>query len=275
MKTKIIVDSSSNLTAEDFPAENFSFAVVPLTLTVNGKDFIDDGSREKEFEKELENSEAKVMTSCPAPGSYLKELEGADQYVIITLTSKLSGSYSSALTAKSLATDPEKVLVVDSMGAAGSLEQLALRARDYAEEGLTLQEMEKKLNEDSKKIKLLFSLERYDSLLKAGRVSKFIAGLAMKLHIRLLGIAENGQIAIKEKLHTVQGVFKRLVFNIGKTADDFKERICILSHTGQREEAESLKEEILRKYPFKNVIVRENKGIVRYYGNKNAILVSY
>jgi len=273
---KIIVDSSSNMKKEDFTEQDISFSVVPLSLFLDGKEYIDDGSMNvEEFLKESSLPDSKVSTACPAPGAYLKELDGAENYIIITLSSKVSGSYNSAYSAKTLSEHPENVIVLDSLGAGGSLEILVDKAVDYIHEGKSLSEIESALTADSKKDKLLFSLEKFDSLIKAGRVSKFIAMVAKMMRIRPLGFADNGSIGIKEKLHTLDGVLKRMVFHISAFLKTTKEKVCIISHTANEEAANKLKEKLLSLHLFKKVIVRKNLGLVSYYGSDKALLVSY
>lgn len=274
-KFKIIVDSSSNMTKEDFTEKDIGFSVVPLSLFVDGKEYIDSDLDVASFMKEASLTDSKVSTACPAPGAYLKEFTGADNYIVITLSSKVSGSYNSAFAAKGLAEHPENIFVLDSMGAGGSLELLVEDAVNYIHQGKSLSEIEQLLSKDREDDKLLFSLEKYDSLIKAGRVSKFIAMVAKMMRIHPLGFADKGTIAIKEKLHTIDGVLKRMVFHISNFVKGTKDRICIISHTFNEEAAKKLKERLESLHEFKKIIIRKNQGLVSYYGSDKALLVSY
>ena len=82
-------------------------------------------------------------------------------------------------------------------------------------------------------------------------------------------------LAIKEKLHTIDGVLKRMVFHISNFVKGTKDRICIISHTFNEEAAKKLKERLESLHEFKKIIIRKNQGLVSYYGSDKALLVSY
>ena len=102
MKFKIIVDSSSNLTNDYLKNENdIGFAVAPLTIRFDNKEYVDDEKLDvHQMLIDLSKSKDNAKSSCPSPQDFLNHLEGATHYFIFTISSKLSGSYNSALIAK-------------------------------------------------------------------------------------------------------------------------------------------------------------------------------
>ena len=252
MKYKIICDSSANLLKGDFPEDDIvSFGNVPLTLFVGDKAYRDDGTANiPEMMEDIKKPGIKATSSCPSPNDYLTEMMGADYYILITISSKLSGSYNSACLAKENCEHPENVFVLDSLLTAGAMELMALEAKRLV-------------------------LDKFDNLIKMGRVSKLVGFIAEKFRIKPLCCGEEGEIKIKEKVRTIQGVLKRLVINIGNLCPIQKDKICIISHTLAKECAESLKKEITSKYNFDKVTIRENNALCSFYAMDGGLIACF
>ena len=277
MKYKIICDSSANLLPGMFPEEeNISFANVPLSIFIGDKEYRDDGTADiADMMDKISNTDLKATSSCPSPSEYLGTMTGADYYIVITISSKLSGSYNSAYLAKNSADKPENVFVLDSLLTAGAMELMAEEARKLIHQDLPFEEICKKLVEYRKNVNLLFVLDKFDNLIKMGRVSKVVGFIAEKFKIKPLCCGENGEIKIREKVRTIQGVLKRLVVNIGLLCPNQKGRTCIIDHTDAQKSADYLKDEIEKTYQFDKVTIRKNQALCSFYAMDGGLIVSF
>lgn len=277
MKYKIILDSMSNLIPGDKLADDVELNVVPLTLRLNDADYVDDGHNDlsKIIPMVLKDKKLASSTSCPSPQAFLDCMTGADKYIIITLSQLVSGSYNSACLAKTMAEDPSSVFVLDSMSDCGVIELLARNAIDLIHEGKTFEEICSEIEKYRQEVNILFIVDRYDTLIKKGRVNKLVASIASILKIKPLGIAKGGEIRIQEKVRTLEGTVKRLIVNIEKFCADTKDKICIISHTLNLDKALMVKEMIKEKYHFKDIIVRDNSLVNSYYGLTGCVMVSF
>ena len=96
-KVRLIIDSGSNDQA------NSNLTVVPLTMTISGKDFVDNENLNiEEFIASMEKNTEEGKTSCPSINEWLEALSGSKRAIIMTITSGLSGSFSSAFQAKQI-----------------------------------------------------------------------------------------------------------------------------------------------------------------------------
>ena len=101
MKYKIVGDSCCDFTAEDLKKEYISR--VPLILTVGDTDVIDDDTFDQEkYLDMVDRCPDCPRSSCPSPENYMQHFEGAENVFVVTLSSKLSGSYNSAMLAKQI-----------------------------------------------------------------------------------------------------------------------------------------------------------------------------
>lgn len=182
MKTRIIVDSTSDL----LPAIKERVNIVPLTVHFGEEEYIDGVTIDhKAFYEKLVESDVMPSTSQATPDAFIKEFEKAKQAgeaaVVITLASKLSGTYQSAMIA---AADYEDIYVVDSATVAiggGILVELALKLLD---EGLSAKEIAEKLEQEKKKIVIVALVDTLEYLKRGGRVSKTVAFAGAVLNIK-------------------------------------------------------------------------------------------
>ena len=150
MKTRIIVDSTSDL----LPEIKERVHIVPLTVHFGAEEDIDGVTIDhKTFYDKLVESDVLPTTSQATPNDFAKEFEKAKQAgeaaVVITLSSKLSGTYQSATIA---AMDYDNIYVIDSGSGTvggGILVEYALSLLD---QGLSAEEIAKQLEEQKKKI---------------------------------------------------------------------------------------------------------------------------
>lgn len=277
MKYKIIVDSSSNLTKDYLKDENdIGFDVAPLSIRINGKEYVDDGSISiEELLEKINNTKEKTSSSCPSPDTFLSKLCDAEYYIIITISSKLSGAFNSANVAKNMYDHPENVMVIDSKLVAGAMRILTDKAIELIKENKSFEEIEEELNKQRDENKLLFVLDKFDNLIRNGRVNKVLGFIASKLSIKPLCYGDDGEIKIMAKIRTFAGVIKKLSIEIGNMVTSTKGRKCVISHTKNEEFAMILKDLIEKQYEFDSIVIEENKCLCAYYSLEGGIIVSF
>lgn len=278
MEYKIVVDSSSNLMNDYIKDTEVGFEVVPLTIRIDDKEFVDDENVDvEELLKRCKESSKAGQTSCPSPNDFLNSYEGAQKIICITISKKLSGSYNSATVAAGLLEDKSKeVFVVDSKLVTGVMRLLVDKAYELIKKGIDFETIKTEMNKFRDSLNLYFVLDKFDNLVKNGRMNKVVAFIASKIAIKPLCYGEDGEIKIKEKIRTFRGVLKRLAVNIGKICpDNISERTIVISHTQNLEDAEYLKTLIEEEYNFKNIIIEENRGLCAFYSLQGGILVSF
>ena len=117
MKIKIVTDSASNMLS----LEGVEFHSAPLVIRTDEKEFVDDASLDVEAMADyLKTYKGKSGTACPGVGDYLAAFEGYDLIYVVTIISKLSGSYNAAMVAKEQYEEEnpgKKVCVLDSYSA--------------------------------------------------------------------------------------------------------------------------------------------------------------
>ena len=197
MKTRIIIDSTMDLS----PELKSKVSIVPLTVHFGDEEYIDGVTIDhKAFYAKLVETDVHPSTSQATPDAFIKEFEKAkaagEGAVVITLSSKLSGTYQSAQIA---AEDYENVFLVDSGSVTiggGILVEYALRLLN---EGLEAKEIAEKLEEAKERIIIIALVDTLEYLKKGGRISKSVAFAGAVLNIKPVLAVEDGEINILGK----------------------------------------------------------------------------
>ena len=273
MKFKIVADSSCDLTKDYIQDEEVGFDIVPLSINIEKDSFLDDENLDiKDMLVRMKASSLPAKTACPAPGFFTETYKEADHVFVVTISSRLSGTFNSAYLGA--VESDNKVHVVDSKGTSGMMILLVDKLYSLIKEGKSFEEIKEEIEEYQKTLNLLFVLDKFDNLVKNGRMSKLTAIAATALFIKPLCIAIDGQIGIYEKPRTMKAALIRLVHNIGKKCNEFSNK-CIISHCNNLENANLVKKMILEKYNFKEVVIIDMKGLCSFYALENGIIVSF
>lgn len=278
MNYKIVADSSCDLNRELQGKLNVS--LVPFKIDVDANSFIDDENLDTmELIEAMNASPNPIRTSCPSPGDFAKEYKDADNIFVITISSKLSGTYNSALLAKDMVKEkyPDKFIhVFDSKSASIGETLIALKINELVEKGLSQFEVVEKVEEYIKEEKTFFMLESLDNLIKNGRISKTKGLIANVLNLKpIMKGDKDGNIQLEEKVRGSKRAFKRLVEIVGESGENIEEKILAISHANALGKAEKFKEDILKKYNFKEIIVVEQKGLSTSYASDGGIVLAF
>ena len=230
MKTRIIVDSTADL----MPEFKSRVHTVPLTVRFGVQEYIDGVTIDhKAFYEKLIESDVLPTTSQATPDAFIKEFEKAKEAgeaaVVITLASKFSGTYQSAIIA---ADDYENIYVVDSGSAAmgsGILVELAFKLLD---EGKNAEEIAAILEEGKKKIIIVALVDTLEYLKKGGRISKAVAFAGGVLNIKPVLSVIDGEINMLGKARGSKMGNNLLVEEINKAGGiDFSKPV-LLGYSG-------------------------------------------
>lgn len=230
MKTRIIVDSTADL----LPAAKKRVHIVPLSVNFGEERYIDGVTIDnKTFYEKLVESDVLPTTSLANPDDFVKEYEKAkeagEEVVVITISSKLSGTYQSAVLASE---DYENIHIVDSKSVAigcGILVELALK---LADEGKGAEEIANILEEEKKKIVVIALVDTLEYLKKGGRISKTVAFAGGMLNIKPVIAINDGEICMLGKARGSKMGNNLLVEEIGKAGGvDFSKPV-LLGYTG-------------------------------------------
>ncbi len=272
MKYQILVDSASDLMSDYLVDSEIGFKVVPLTINVGEKEYVDNDSLD--IQKMLDDMHAnkKSSSACPAPESFMREFDNAEYTFIVTITSKLSGCYNSAVVAKNSYSKPENICVIDSKAVSGTEILIVDKLVELIKQGLSYQKIIEQINAFRDKKSLFFILQKFDNLVNNGRMSKIAGLIASKLVIRPICIAYEGEIKIAKKIIGIKNTFSKLVQMICEKAKDFSKETLIITHCYTEEEANLIKSDLEKKCNFKEIRILSMRGLCSYYALEKGLI---
>lgn len=239
MSVQIIVDSTADVAAD----LKKRMLVVPLTIRFGTMEYVDGITiTHRQFYEKLIETDELPTTSQAAPAAFEKVYQqvraAGDTAVVLTVTSKLSGTYQSAVIA---AADYPEIHVVDTRTVAigaGILAELALR---LADSGMSAEGIAQRLEDERENVRVVAMLDTLEYLKRGGRISKTVAFAGSVLSIKPVLAIEDGEIKLIGKARGSRQGNNLLVQEIRKAGGVNFDRPILLGYTG-------LSDLLLRKY---------------------------
>lgn len=249
MAVRIITDSGIDLPGELDPR----LTVIPLGITFGTTTYADgvDLANDRFYEMLIESDEL-PKTSQATPFVYQEVFEqvraAGEEAVVITLSSKLSGTYQSAVTA---AADFPEVHVVDSKNVTIGQSLLVLYALSLVDEGLGAAEIAEKVEAVVGRVCLLALLDTLEYLKRGGRIPKSVGTIGELLSIKPVVGVEDGEVVMLGKARGSKNGRNQLHQQVEKHGIDFGMPV-LLGYTG-------LSQKLLKKYLDDNRAIWEGK----------------
>ena len=237
-KIRIITDSGSDICAP-FPQ---NLAVVPLTIHFGPEEYRDGETIDhRTFYEKLTSGSELPTTSLIPPGEFEQAFDRAEQagetVIAIILSSKLSGTYQSAVLA---AEGRDNVYVVDSMNATLGEQILVKYALELVDRGMPAGEIAAELERAKSHVNLMGMPDTLDYLHRGGRISKTVAVLGGALSIKPVLRLVDGVVVMIGKARGSKNGNNYLIQEVSKSGVDFTKPLC-LGYTG-------LSDELLQRY---------------------------
>ena len=279
---KILVDSCCDLSNE--LRARTQAAVAPLTITIDGEDYVDDGTVDiPSYLAKMSASKKTPRSACPSPDTYARDIERAqDACFVVTLSSKLSGSHNAAALGANLAKEscPGKpVHVFDSESASAGETYLALMLRDLIDAGRSFEEIVSAVEDKIRTMHTVFVLDTLDNLVKNGRLNKAIALIAGVLSIRLLLSDDgSGDIKLLGKARGIKGALAQMVDTCRKHTEGLAagSQRLVLSYCNCLERANQVAAMIREKCPaIGEIVLTPTSALSSMYAGDGGIVIAY
>lgn len=250
---KILCDSITDLPIEIIKKHNVD--IVPLTVIFNEKEYLDRVDiTNKEFYKMLRENETMPKTSQATYAQFVEFFEKYkdDEILYLAGSSAASGTYQSAVLAKG---DVDaNITIFDTLNLSLGSGTLVIKACEMVEQGLSIDEIVKNLENLRNDALVTFSVDTLEYLKKGGRISSTKAALGSLLNIKPILTVNDGLVVQKSQVRGKKQIFTNLVNSIvEKYGDDLSNKTIILGCGDNNEDLETLRETLLKNTNVKNV----------------------
>jgi DegV family protein with EDD domain len=210
----VVADSSADLA--DAVLDRHRIALVPLQVVFGRETFRDRVElKPEEFYRRLRAARELPTTSQPTPADFVRVLRDArgeaEEVVAVLLSAALSGTFASAQAAVKAA-GISGVHLVDSRSASLGLGMLALRGAELAGSGWRGADIARELERLRDRAGMLLTVDRYDNLLRSGRVSRGKAWIAGMLDVKpILSLDASGRVLPVDRVRGRENVVPRVL----------------------------------------------------------------
>jgi uncharacterized protein len=262
----IVTDTSADL--PDSVLDKYGIAMVPLQVVFGDATFRDRVElKPEDFYRRLRAATELPTTSQPAPAAFIQAfrdaLQEADEVVAVLLGSNLSGTFASAQAAIRAA-DLSGVHLVDTRLASLGVGLLAYRGAELAALGWRGAQIASELTRLRSRCGMLLTVDRYDNLLRSGRISRGKAWLAGMLDVKpILSFDEQGQVVPVERVRGRENLEGRALALLEQRLTPRPQRVRFgVAHADAPEAAERIRAVLVRTYRPQDCFVTLATGVL-------------
>ena len=277
LKWLIAADSSCDVRHMNTGSVDIGFETVPFLMRLDQMDYVDDVDLQTDEIVQLMEKSDTTCTACPSPELWADVFCKAENVIAFTISGRLSGSYDSAMIARSLVLEEHPgrhIIVIDSKSTGPKL-AFMLQA--------TLCQIQAKQSFDAicrfclglvHSVKTLCALSNFHNLVQKGRMKKVVGYMANQLGFRLIGEASGeGEIHVLDMVRGEKRTLRMILENMEKAG--FDGISAIISHCFNEQGALQLRDMIIARWHDAVVQILPTRGLDSYYAERNGLIISY
>ncbi len=205
--------------AADMPAEwerEYDVKIIPVNIQFGDRTYLQYAELDNlGFYKMVEQTRTVPKTAQPTPHQFIqfykKVAQPGDTIISIHVTSKLSGTYASAVQAAEEVKDVFHVLPVDSMVGSVAIGIMCREARKMDRSGKTPEEIVRSLEDIKPRVRAIFTLDTLEYARMSGRVGTMQAAMASLMSVKPIAILKDGVLNIAERVRTRKASIRRVI----------------------------------------------------------------
>jgi fatty acid kinase fatty acid binding subunit len=271
-KIALVCDSTADL--QDVNLVNLGVDTVPLNVhfgTELFRDYVD--ITPSEFLTRLATTPVMPRTSQPSPAAFQAVYESVtaecDAILVLTLSSKLSGTYQSAVLGAKSANLSTPVRVLDSLSASIGLGLQVRRARSLIDSGLPIDEIVTTLEAERSQYHLIFFADTLEYLQRGGRIGKASQLVGSILKIKPLRIVVDGEVEPYERTRSRSRAIEGLI-EYARQFSTF-DQLAILHDGTTPEDVTTIEQGLADLIAGSNVIVSQYGPIIATHVGPKAL----
>ncbi len=256
---RIVTDGAADL-PEEWKSE-FGIQVVPINIHFGEKTFLQGVDLDTDGFYRLVDETGKVpKTSQPSPHQfvefYRRIAQPGDTIISIHVTSKLSGTFDSAVAAARELVGTFKVIPFDSACGSSGIGFLCREVRVLERAGLAVEDIVKKLTELRGKIGVILALDTLEYARMSGRVGTLQAAIASALNVKPIVVLKDGRLDMSERVRTRRASLDRLVQMVKERLGNQLANIAVV-HARDLVAGKDLMERVRKEFNIKELILTD------------------
>ncbi len=277
---KVIITTDSTADLSQDILNNRGIQTIPLYVRFGDETYKDGVEIQTEllYEKVSELG-YHPKTQAASPGDFevffKKYLDLGYDIVHISIGSKLSATYQSAVIAKDLL-ESENIYIVDSKNLSSGIGLLVLKASDLKEQGQSASEIYNSINKLVPKISSQFAIKTLDYLHKGGRASGLTAFVGSVLQIKPIIKVIDGKLEVyKKSVGKMKRALDLMIDDLVKVKEKIDKNYVFITHSIADDSFNYIKEQLTDKIEVKQIIEGHAGCVISSHCGKGTIGILY
>jgi DegV family protein with EDD domain len=256
MPVRIVTDSSTNVPEEHL--RRLNMIEVPAVINFGQDSYLYKAEMSlDEFYRRLVSSDRLPTTAQPTPQEFLKGCqraadEGATEVVAVTVSSKASGTYNSAVIAAEMAQLP--VHVFDTLHVSMAAGWQSIEAAEMAQDGLTSSEIIKRLESIRSRLQMAFTPVNLKYLIASGRVPRLQGMIGDLLNIKPIIVTIDGVLEPLARVRTQRKALEYMLDLVATAIGPQPARVAV-GHCNVPDEAVAFAEQVRQRLDVQEFIL--------------------
>ncbi|MNI03142.1 Fatty acid-binding protein [compost metagenome] len=279
MPIKIITDSGSDLPQEYADKYNVDIVHLPVHF---GHELMPEDTDTQAFYAKMRESKELPKTASPSPQVFLnkfKQVEPGTDIMVVCMSSNISSTYQTAVIAKEMYEEeghPGAIEIIDSKNFSGGLSLIVALTAKWSLTCSSLAELKQMVLDKIGEVNAYFTLDTLENVIKGGRLNRLSGAVASVLNIKLLlKISDEGTVEVVEKTRGLPKALSHLLAKLESKQHDYEKAVIAIVHSNCEKLALEIKERILEKHPFKEILFSSMGPVMGTYAGEGGIGVAF
>ena len=275
---KLITDGSCDLSQEMIDSSKVEIVDVMVSFGDKSYSTRTDITISKFYEMMKDYNEL-PKTSCPSPNQFLDVFDcDEDNIIVLCLTSKLSGTYNSALIAKNIYEEEhgnkKRIEIIDS--ATGSIGQALLVSKvgHMIDEDKSMDEIVSTIEKLKHELVFYGALHTLENAIKGGRINAIAGKIIGALNLKAIIHITDGLVKPIDKARGEKNSINKVIDYIKNNVNKKSGTKLAIGHANCPEKAIKIKEVLEQYHDFEEVHVMEVGPAMGVYTSEGAVLVA-
>lgn len=256
---RIVMDGAGDM-PQDWQSK-YQIEIIPINIHFENKVYLQgiDISND-EFYHLAESTGVIPKTSQPSPQQFIdfynQIAKVGDTIISLHVTSKLSGTFNSAVVAAQELKNKLNVIPFDSGSGSAALGFMCKEVRQIEQAGATIQTIINRLEEIRRNVSIVLTLDTLEYARRSGRVNALQATIASLINIKPVIILKDGVLEMKEKVRTRHRAIDRVVEIIHERVNDRLVNIAV-EHSLSLDTARELMTKVQHTFRVNEAIISD------------------
>ena len=275
---RIVIDSAGDMPAGW--AQQFDIQIIPINIHFGERTFLSGiDLSNSDFYRLADESGVIPKTSQPTPQQFVQFYEkiakAGETILSLHVTGKLSGTLDSARIAAREMVGKFNVIPIDSASGSAAMGYMAREARLMERAGAKAEQIVQRLEQISKKVQIILTLDTMEYARRSGRVKALQAALASLLNVKPIIVLKEGVLELGDRVRTRSKALDFVVDTISQRLGKQLINVGIV-HAEDPQSAETLKQAAQAKLNINDLIVTElSIGVAANLGPGTVGIVAY